>query len=648
MKYLFYPLFLCLFIACESAEEEAQDNLKVFTPQIPGGTTSDNPITQKIKGLEASAEFDRVTLTWINPSIYKDGDYDIHIYKTTGTIDDFALPDPSLRYSSAFLYYPLSDFEPIQSTGYIDINTTENLQVSPGDVYTYHVYIEKKGIFSEGETITVTIPDQEELVNLPSASEFWTNYASKVGNAPDSMTGDIYLDTLSPGAPTLTRLKGQIAYAYNGMVMVISDTDNNRVMIYANRLGLSCYEDFTEGELDFELCLAINANAPLTPYSVLGQVDFTTNYSCQDGANPLGADECFTSPTGITVKDDVLYISDSGNDRVVIYDTFPIKGCYNFVNLTGETTDYQCEFTRVIGKQGTSDLTNYSLAVDGDAALSCPNGLEFHNNTLYIADTCNSRVVSAANANFPNLFDCDSGSWKTSACVFSGVLGQPDLFTQETFRSEYDLGNITYDFGTGTTQGNDAFLQRHFNYPIDIIVTDQEHLIIAANEDFLEPSGFGNLTMYGRLIVYNDFVLEGTFPDCTPVTYISGGCDADRAIGQTAFNRLIMTPFGGNYTDTNYALRLIGGIDSFGTLLFMGDAFSSHINIWEDYTDDTIFAGPSDVRVSNPNGEYDSINNRYKPNLSGIGSVEFSRQNKSLYIMDAGNSSYYTVRIYDF
>ncbi len=649
MKKLFTLLAILSLSSCLSTPDNEEEKIAIFDPKVPGGTSKSEPITRDVLGLTATVEHDRVLLEWASPSIYKGIGYNIHIYKVNGDGEDFELPDPQYTYNGAFLYYVRDDFETFEGEAYMDAPDDEDgyIAAGPGQTYTYFVYVEKSGIFSSGERLTVTTPTIENVVEIPPPAQFWQTFTTKYGKDPADYSGQPYLDTLSPGSPTIDKLKGQMAWAKNGMILYISDTDMNRVMIWANTLGLECYNQYTEGTIEFDLCIAINGNAPLQPYAVLGQASLDSNYSCQDGANPLGNDQCFTSPTGLLVIDDTLFIADSGNDRIAIFDSTPLYGCYGLNQLIGENPPVQCSFDRVIGKQDTADLTTYTLAGEGDASLSSPNGMAFHNNHLYIADTNNRRVVTAVNAHIPSLWDCEAGSWRTSQCVFSGVLGQPDFFTSNSFAQEYDDGNITYDFTNNRTVGDSDFLKRHFSYPIDIEITDNEELIIVANENFSRPSAYGDLTLFARVIIFNDFVLEGTFPDCTPATFNAGDCDADRAIGQPDFDRLIMTAFGGEYTDTSYAMGLSGGIDTFGNWMFLTDPSANIVNIWEDYTDTTVFAGPPTYRVYDPQGAWDTEGSRNLPDLNGLGQVEFRQENRSLMIMDAGSSHYYQIPIYN-
>ena len=81
--------------------------------------------------------------------------------------------------------------------------------------------------------------------------------------------------------------------------------------------------------------------------------------------------------------------------------------------------------------------------------------------------------------------------------------------------------------------------------------------------------------------------------------------------------------------------------------MFVTDAEENIVNIWEDYKDETVFAGPASFRVYNPLGAWDTENARSLPNLQGLGDITFRQDKKSLFINDAGGSRFYQIQVYD-
>lgn len=638
MRYLLF-LLVILMVSCTPENKQDTEKQQIFDPEVPGGTSSSNPITKDVLGLKADVEYNRVYLSWISPNIYKNLKHYIHIYKTPGTQKDFILPDPKDKYSGSFLYYIKRTFVPFEGNEYL-VNNENDLLIAEGETYTFHVYVEKDGMFSDGKSITVTIPFKEQTISPLNNDSFWKAYSSKIGRLPNEMFPDIGLDTLNAGASTINRLKGQMAWNDEKTLLYITDTDNNRVMIYANTVALECYTSGDGSQENLDLCLYLSSNAPLTPYAVLGQNSFLTNYSCQD-ADSLPNNMCFTAPTGVIVKDNKLFVSDSGNNRVVIFDEAPSWGCYNIKNLTAQETPTTCEFDRVIGKKGVEDLTDYPI---GKASLKSPNGLAFHNNYLYIADTEHNRVVVANNTTNSSLWECETDTWESSKCSFYGVLGQQSFTESEHFKEKFDNGEVVYDFITKKIDDKD-YLKRHFRNPIDVHITDSSHLIVASNEDFSFEDTFSDITLYTRYLIFKNLSLEGAFPDCTSVTYDDGSCDADFVLGQYGFDGLSVTPFGRKYTDENFTVQNHGGMDTFGNVLYVTDATDNIITSWNDYTSEELTQLTPDLRVLNPEGEWDSDKNRALPDLMGLGAVMFNPERKSLYIFDSKGSALYQTLI---
>lgn len=644
MKILTFILMAFLLVGCNNQEEEKEPKIRIFDPRIPNGTTAENPLVKDITSLKAVTTYNSVELKWVNPSIYTESDFEIHIFRIDGDEEVRNLPDPSVAGSPAFLYYPRSDFEPFKGSIYKDENGTLLNSLIEGRTYSYYVYVKKDNRYSSGKKITVEIPTKEATVTIPNPVDFWKNYTQKQGGRPDPDYHMITLSTLEAGTPTISMAKGGMAYAKNGTVLLIADTDTNRVMIYVNTLAQECFKS-PEGSFERQICLTMYGNAPLTAYSVLGQSSFTASYPCGDINNTLTTAQCMTGPTQVFVDDkDRVYISDNLNNRILVWDTFPLNGCYNIKNLTGETTPVQCTPSRVIGQRRLNEIVHYDINTDGDVALSCPNGMAMRNNNLYIADTCNNRVVVARNAGDPALFNCNDSNWKTSRCSFGGVLFQEDLYSNDSFQKQWNDGNFTYDLANNALIGDLTYLARHMANP-KLVKFYEGKMYVSGNENFNESNAFGALTLYGRLLRYNSDVLEGTFPICNPTSFFSGGCDADWVYGQQGFDIVPITPFGGNYTDFFHTIGDIGGFDFFDKRMFLTDPTSNIVSIWFDHLSDSQLGSPASQRVFNPNGAWDADRDRSQPNLKGIGTVIFREDKNGLTIFDSGDHYFYSVRL---
>jgi len=155
------------------------------------------------------------------------------------------------------------------------------------------------------------------------------------------------------GSPSASSLYDPTATSTNGTVLAIADTTNNRILIW-NALPSTTDEP---------------ANV------VLGQAAFST-----DGTNAPGSATASSlrSPKGVLVQGSKIFVADTGNHRVLIWDTIP--------TTHGQLPD------RVWGQPDfTSDTPNNG----GLSALSLagPTKIETDGVRVFIADEQNLRIV---------------------------------------------------------------------------------------------------------------------------------------------------------------------------------------------------------------------------------------------------------------
>jgi hypothetical protein len=177
----------------------------------------------------------------------------------------------------------------------------------------------------------------------------------------------------SGGPPSASTLNAPRGVFVDGSRVLIADTANNRVLIYASRTSTKAT-------------------------TVLGQADFVSN------APNLGGPSARTmqAPSGVFTDGISLWVADSGNHRVLVWNTFPTG--------SGQPADVvlgQVSFTNILGNRGGSEATA--------KCLSFPTDVKVVNGVLYIADSGNNRVVSY------------SKPPRMSGASADGVLGQADL-----------------------------------------------------------------------------------------------------------------------------------------------------------------------------------------------------------------------------
>jgi hypothetical protein len=191
------------------------------------------------------------------------------------------------------------------------------------------------------------------------------------------------------GSPSASTLKGPKGVFADGAHVIISDTANNRVLVY-------------------------DATATTTTASlVLGQAGFATN-----AANAAGASAAtMQGPTAAYSDGTSLWVGDTGNHRVLVWKTFPVA--------SGQAADL------VIGQPSPSAvLPNQGLGAASAASLSFPSGVVSVGGVLYIADTGNNRVVSF------------STPPAVTGAAADGVLGQADLVSRAAGATASDLAHM--------------------------------------------------------------------------------------------------------------------------------------------------------------------------------------------------------------
>ena len=190
----------------------------------------------------------------------------------------------------------------------------------------------------------------------------------------------------SPSASTLQGPKGVFADATH---VIISDTANNRVLVY-------------------DPTAASNA-ATL----VLGQAGFTTNAANAGGASAA----TMQGPTAAYSDGTSLWVGDTGNHRVLVWKTFPVT--------SGQAADL------VLGQPSASAvLPNQGLGAASAASLSFPSGVFSVGGVLYVADSGNNRVASF------------STPLPASGAAADGVLGQADLVSRDPAAASTDLTHM--------------------------------------------------------------------------------------------------------------------------------------------------------------------------------------------------------------
>lgn len=712
---VFLILLSCfLIVGCtdSSSTTTVEDKVSYYDPRIPFGTITDTSgLAGKVLNLTADvSQLDRIILNWTVPPIYTTMNYTVNIYKKRGDDPSFVLPDPSDEATAAPLYLRTSIVgSTFTDQDYLDSSNNPVLEVEQGGTYTYWLYLKVDDKWSEGVKIVVTARTATDTFTFPSAANFWINLRQGYGSPVSAPTPQVptpiinytsmnYNPQLSPsiGSPI-----GGVAFAYSGNVMYYADTANNRVVIYTRGLAYNCEVFKTSDPESYLACTFQYASAPLTAVNILGQDSHysrktcsnyetqcssqTTETSCLNTSsicswksNGLGGtcsaqQKCLNNPSKVYVYDNKLFVSDSGNNRVVVYNTLPVKGCDKEI-IPGSPQPIDCDPSFVVGKKGLDDTTpSYPTSI---SSLSNPTGITVADNNLYIADTGNNRVVMIKNYADSDQFNCTDSDWETSPCEFSAVLGQKDFTSKWSFKEGSNDGsglertgmamlydgitcspptNCTSPYTTGllTNEFNSLFMARYFRKPVEVRVIGTK-LLVAGNEEISVNSTLGTSQLRGRVLIWNDNPMVDGVNKCNVSLTLNefdtnNSCMASKIIGQELPNKMIIVPSGGRYRDSSFGLDTIDSFDTRNNMLFAVDSLNNYVYQWNDFNDNTLAGTPYSSKAENPLGRVDNSTgvSRYLPNLNGICDIKIDNDHNFIYISDPVNSKVYEIRAFE-
>jgi uncharacterized protein (TIGR03437 family) len=311
--------------------------------------------------------------------------------------------------------------------------------------------------------------------------------------------------------------------ASDGTVLVISDTDNNRVLIWRQ--------------------IPSNNNQPADV--VVGQPDFTTNLATTSREGLRG-------PQGVWVENGRLFVADTVNGRVLIWNSIPAaNGAPADVVLGQPDFDTRPE----------PDLTQSNVEPQANRMLD-PVSVTVNNGRMFVSDLGFSRVL---------IFLTVPTQSNAPADV---VVGQPDMESGLANNSKVLCELLPEDAqpgsgvvaeaptdtnGDGTIDLNDTYPRQYprrcektMNFPRFALSDGQRLFIADAGND--------------RILVYNQMPLEN-------------GAAADLVIGQPDFQQLVESDGAGS-------VRAPTALAHDGTNLYVADPFSRRILVFSPGEDE--------------------------------------------------------------
>ena len=135
----------------------------------------------------------------------------------------------------------------------------------------------------------------------------WNSFPTVSGQAPDAVVGQASFTVAATGTAAANELFDPESIASDGTKLFVADTGNNRVVVFPS---------------------IPSTNTPAATI-VLGQADFgcwspnddgnVAGTACNGASGAAPSQRTLSDPTGVAVVDGLLTITDTGNDRVLIY-----------------------------------------------------------------------------------------------------------------------------------------------------------------------------------------------------------------------------------------------------------------------------------------------------------------------------------------
>lgn len=246
-------------------------------------------------------------------------------------------------------------------------------------------------VATDGTVVAVADTDNNRVL-------IWKNFPGSNGQPADVVLGQTDFSTVAPAnSITSSTLRGpQGIWIQNGKLFV-ADTENNRVLIWNS--------------------IPTSNNQPAD--LVLGQDNFTSASAPNPQNGPVtGSANRLWSPTGVTADANHLYVTDTGFNRVLIWNGLPTTNDQPANVVVGQpdmTSAADNNAPGLCASTGTDSSGNATYSPRCEKSLSLPRYALSDGTRLFIADGGNDRVL---------IFNSIP---TTNGAAADHVLGQPDM-----------------------------------------------------------------------------------------------------------------------------------------------------------------------------------------------------------------------------
>jgi hypothetical protein len=240
----------------------------------------------------------------------------------------------------------------------------------------------------------------------------WNTIPSSAGTPPDLVLGQSSFSTVSGGAASNSSLFWPLGVASNGTKLAVADTMHHRVLIW-NTMPTTNGQaaDVVVGQTTMSGATpAVSASGLLSPTSVamyqnklivsdggnrvliwnniptangasanivLGQTNFTNSAANAGGS---AAANTFSSVNDVFAYSGKLSVTDTGNNRVLIFNTIPTSNFAAAEIVLGQSTF-------------TTTSANRGQATPSGDSLNSPYASAFDGNNFVVSDLTNNRVL---------------------------------------------------------------------------------------------------------------------------------------------------------------------------------------------------------------------------------------------------------------
>jgi uncharacterized protein (TIGR03437 family) len=351
-----------------------------------------------------------------------------------------------------------------------------------------------------------------------------------------SSTSSPTCPTNPPLTPTATGMRTPTGVASDGVHLAVADTQNNRVLVWNS--------------------IPTSMNQP--PDVVVGQTDFTS--SNFPGNTPTATS--LRSPQGVWLQDGKLFVADTQNDRVLIYNHIPTSN-----GAAADVVLGQPDFTTFVQVDITQQKTNAAAN-----NLLTPVSVTSDGQHLFVADLGYNRVL---------IWNSIPTSNQAPADV---VVGQPDMVSSLP-NNAYTTNSTGVQSPVLCTTSNGKDSNNNPTYPGVCAATLSFPRFALSDGTRLFIADGGN----DRVLVYNSIPL-------------SNGKSADYVLGQANEN----VDYPSLSADTmNTPLSLAWD----GTNLFVADAYNQRVLVFT---------------IAEQNIGFTAVRNAASLNIYAVGSVVFS------------------------